>query len=166
MPKGSLICPQTSNGKHSDYITFSDNGIKTNKCVETQSCSLENPIKAKRYKPSGTQRPQPMVREGMRKNMGEVSSAISTGLFPSYHKCWAPGPPSLRSISPGLFGSGLVTKPCLTLPTSWTLACQAPLTMQFSRQESWSGLPLFSPHQIPRLAPSDTLVSLWTREPS
>ena len=103
---------------------------------------------------------------GMRKNMSEVSSAISTGLFPSYHKCWAPGPPSLRSISPGLFGSGLVTKPCLTLPTSWTLACQAPLTMQFSRQESWSGLPLFSPHQIPRLAPSDTLVSLWTREPS
>ena len=63
MPKGSLICGQTSNGKHSDYITFSDNGIKTNKHVETQSCSLENPIKAKRCKPFGTQRAQPMVRE-------------------------------------------------------------------------------------------------------
>ena len=47
--------------------------------------------------------------------MSEVSSAISTGLFPSYHKCWAPGPPPLRSISPGLVGSGLVTKSCLTL---------------------------------------------------
>ena len=63
MPKGSLICPQTPDEKHSDYITFSDNGIKINKCVETQSCSLENPIKAKRCKPFGTQRAQPMVRE-------------------------------------------------------------------------------------------------------
>ena len=24
---------------------------------------------------------------------------------------------------------------------SWTTACQAPLSMDFSRQESWSGLP-------------------------
>ena len=24
---------------------------------------------------------------------------------------------------------------------SWTVACQAPLSMEFSRQESWSGLP-------------------------
>ena len=63
MPKGSLICPQTPDEKHSDYITFSENGIKTNKHVETQSCSLENPIKAKRCKPFGTQRAQPMVRE-------------------------------------------------------------------------------------------------------
>ena len=25
--------------------------------------------------------------------------------------------------------------------TLWTVACQAPLTMEFSRQEYWSGLP-------------------------
>ena len=25
--------------------------------------------------------------------------------------------------------------------TSWTVACQAPLSMEFSRQEHWSGLP-------------------------
>ena len=29
---------------------------------------------------------------------------------------------------------------CLTLVTPWTAACQAPLSMQFSRQEYWSGL--------------------------
>ena len=27
------------------------------------------------------------------------------------------------------------------LVTSWTVACQAPLPMEFSRQEYWSGLP-------------------------
>ena len=36
---------------------------------------------------------------------------------------------------------GLVTKLCLTLVTPWTVACQAPLSMGFSRQEYWSGLP-------------------------
>ena len=36
---------------------------------------------------------------------------------------------------------GSVTKSCLTLATPRTVACQAPLTMGFSRQEYWSGLP-------------------------
>ena len=36
---------------------------------------------------------------------------------------------------------GLVAKPCPTLVTPWTAACQAPLSMGFSRQEYWSGLP-------------------------
>ena len=35
------------------------------------------------------------------------------------------------------------------LPTPWTLACQAPLTMGFSRQEYWSGLPFPSPGDLP-----------------
>ena len=39
----------------------------------------------------------------------------------------------------------LVTKSCPTLMTSWTIACQAPLSMGFSRQEYWSGLPSPSP---------------------
>ena len=34
-----------------------------------------------------------------------------------------------------------VAKSCLTLMTPWTVACQASLTMEFSRQEYWSGLP-------------------------
>ena len=36
---------------------------------------------------------------------------------------------------------GLVTKSCLTLGILWTVACQAPLSMEFPRQECWSGLP-------------------------
>ena len=40
---------------------------------------------------------------------------------------------------------GLVAKSHLTLETPWTTACQAPVSMGFSRQEYWSGLPFPSP---------------------
>ena len=33
--------------------------------------------------------------------------------------------------------------------TPWTLACQAPLSMEFSRQEYWSGLPFPFPGDLP-----------------
>ena len=33
--------------------------------------------------------------------------------------------------------------------TPWTVACQAPLSMGFSRQEDWSGLPCPSPGDLP-----------------
>ena len=33
--------------------------------------------------------------------------------------------------------------------TSWTVVCQAPLSMGFSRQEYWSGLPFPSPEDLP-----------------
>ena len=35
---------------------------------------------------------------------------------------------------------GLVTKSCPALATPWRIACQAPISMEFSRQEYWSGL--------------------------
>ena len=44
---------------------------------------------------------------------------------------------------------GLVTKLCLTFVTTWTVACHAPLSMGFSRQESWSGLPFPPPGDLP-----------------
>ena len=44
-----------------------------------------------------------------------------------------------------LFGGGLGAKSCLTLATPWTVAHQAPLSMGFSRQEYWRGLPFPSP---------------------
>ena len=33
--------------------------------------------------------------------------------------------------------------------TPWTIACQAPLSMEFSRQEYWSGLSFPSPGDLP-----------------
>ena len=47
------------------------------------------------------------------------------------------------------FGGGLVAKSCPTLATPWTIACQAPLSIGFSRQEYWSGLPFPSPGDLP-----------------
>ena len=40
-----------------------------------------------------------------------------------------------------LIGRSLVTKSFPTVAIPWTVACQAPLSMGFSRQEYWSGLP-------------------------
>ena len=46
-------------------------------------------------------------------------------------------------------GGGLVAKSCPTLVTPWTVACHASLSMGFSRQEHWSGLPFPSPGVLP-----------------
>ena len=45
-------------------------------------------------------------------------------------------------------GGGLVAKLCSTSATPWTVACQASLSIGFSRQEYWSGLPFPSPGEI------------------
>ena len=37
----------------------------------------------------------------------------------------------------------------LTVETPWTVALQALLSMEFSRQEYWSGLPFPSPGDLP-----------------
>ena len=44
---------------------------------------------------------------------------------------------------------GSVVKLCPTLETPWTATCQAPLSMGFSGQEYWSGLPFPSPGDLP-----------------
>ena len=43
----------------------------------------------------------------------------------------------------------LVATSCLTLVTPWTVAPQAPLSLGFSKQEYWSGLPFPSPGDLP-----------------
>ena len=42
-----------------------------------------------------------------------------------------------------------VAQSCPTLCDPWTVAHQAPLSMGFSRQEYWSGLPFPSPGDLP-----------------
>ena len=46
-------------------------------------------------------------------------------------------------------GGGLVAKLCPALGNSWTVTCQAPLSMGFPRQDYWSGLPFSSPGDLP-----------------
>ena len=48
-----------------------------------------------------------------------------------------------------MLGGGLDAQSCPTLATPWTAACQAPLSMGFSRQEYWGGLPFPFPEDLP-----------------
>ena len=43
----------------------------------------------------------------------------------------------------------ILTNSCPTLWDSWTVDCQAPLSMEFSMKECWSGLPFPSPGALP-----------------
>ena len=45
----------------------------------------------------------------------------------------------------------LAAKSCLTLRPPWIVAHQVSLSMGFSRQESWNGLPFPSPGDLPEL---------------
>ena len=59
-------------------------------------------------------------------------------------------------------GGGFIAKLCPTLATPWTVAWQAPLSVGFSRQEYWSGLPFPSPGDLPDPGSSWP----WPRSPS
>ena len=45
--------------------------------------------------------------------------------------------------------------------TLWTVACHAPLSMGFSRQEYWSGLLFPTPGDLPYLGKDQTQVSCF-----
>ena len=62
---------------------------------------------------------------------------------PSSDASSIPDSPSLCVRLPGHFSAV-----CL-LATPWTVACRAPLSMGFPRQEYWSGLPFPSPGDLP-----------------
>ena len=53
-----------------------------------------------------------------------------------------------KQLCPHESGS-LVAKSCPTPGTPWNAAHQAPLSMGFSSQEYWSGLPFPSPEDLP-----------------
>ena len=85
-----------------------------------------------------------------------------------------PGPRTWLFACPQGFsscgGGGLVAKLCPTLATPWTVACQAPLFMEFSKQEYWSGLSCPSPWDLPNprikpRSPASQADSLLTEPP-
>ena len=66
---------------------------------------------------------------------------------------------SAKSLSLSL---SLVAQSCLSFVIPWTVACEAPLSMGFSRQEYKSGLPFPSPGDLPD--PKIKLVSYISRQ--
>ena len=67
------------------------------------------------------------------------------GMLHLPHVHLLPGP-ELGSVSPSAGASRSVVSDSAT---HWTVDCQAPLSMEFSRQEHWSGLPFLSPGDLP-----------------
>ena len=71
----------------------------------------------------------------------------------AYSGCNSVSSQSLRQNTtsrPGVYLKSEVAQSCLTLcVTPWTVAYQASLSMGFSRQEYWSGLPFPSPGDLP-----------------
>ena len=53
-----------------------------------------------------------------------------------------------------------VAQSCPTLATPWTAAYQAPLSMGFSRQKYWSGVPLPSPLRALSSSKFDVIIFL------
>ena len=87
-------------------------------------------------------------------SLGHLAAAIAATLLLLKHSKNPPASEFLRLLPlPCLLltevghsgGGALVAKSCLTLVTSWVVACQTPLSMGYSRQEYWSGLPFSSP---------------------
>ena len=72
-------------------------------------------------------------------------------------------------LTHGLWYIVLVAKLCPTLVTPWTVDGQAPLSMEFPRQEYWSGLPFPSPEHLPDpgIEPASPALAggLFTTEP-
>ena len=75
-----------------------------------------------------------------------------------------------RDGAPSQEGKGRereVAQSCPTLRTPWTAAYQAPLSMEFSRQEYWSGVPSPSPkgvlkkREVSKHQETFSLPSLW-----
>ena len=54
----------------------------------------------------------------------------------------------IKPVNLKRIGGGLVAKSCPTLANPWTVAWQALLSMGFSRQEFWNGLPLPFPRNL------------------
>ena len=89
-------------------------------------------------------------------------------MFPSY-----PATLSSHLGSVLVCVSTLVAQSCPTLYEPRTMARQAPLSVEFSRQEYWSGLPFPSPEDLPRTGikprsptlPAGSLLSEPPRKP-
>ena len=62
---------------------------------------------------------------------------------------WGKGGEGSLFCLPPPGGGGVVAKSCPPLATPQTVPCQAPLSVEFSRQEYWSGLPFPSPGDLP-----------------
>ena len=82
-----------------------------------------------------------------------LGRSTHTSMFPTTRNCFIQ---HINSTPIGKYWTSLekvkvlLTQVCPLFATLWTVAHQAPLSMEFSRQEYWSGLPFPSPEYLPK----------------
>ena len=86
--------------------------------------------------------------------VGSCSSLISQIKNLQIPRTW----PFLTTLYPSPSGTHVVLSYVWLFVASWTVAHQVPLSMEFSRQEYWSGLPFPTPRDLPN--PGIELMSL------
>ena len=85
---------------------------------------------------------------------GTDEFSVSTDANTICHQDSTPAHQGLEQVT-GIVVAVLAAQSCLTLcdpmdcSPPWTVACQAPLSMGFSKQEYWSGLPFPFPEDLP-----------------
>ena len=100
--------------------------------------------------------------------LNHYTCAIFTYLCPSLLGPWRVSPvhPTiypLLCLSPN-HTTLLLAQWCLTLGDPWAVACQAPLFMEFPRQEYWSGLPFPPPGDLLSPGIKSESPALWRRD--
>ena len=80
---------------------------------------------------------------------GDGAPKTSLSVTAKLRVCETRGPSSIKDDSNAVCVRAKSLQLCLTLATPWPVACQAPLSMGFSRQEYWSGWPPPPPGDLP-----------------
>ena len=109
--------------------------------------------------PAPRKKPSQNHRGLRRRNALQGAGALLCVLLFSISLCWGSsestepqGVPSAphSAFSPPLFiRCCLVAMSCLNFVTPWTVACQAPMSLEFPRQEYWNELPFPSSRYLP-----------------
>ena len=92
----------------------------------------------------------------------EPMSLMSSELPGRFFTTALPGKPTYTHTHYGIFSSVQSLSRVRLCGPIWTVAHQAPLFMEFSRQEYWSGLPFPSPgqHRRPGINPKSERITL------
>ena len=89
------------------------------------------------------------------KNTGVGNHALLQRIFPTQGlqvDSLPSEPPGKPQRADGILSLIFCVRACMraqSFTTPWTVACQAPLSKEFSRQEYWSGLPFPTPGDLP-----------------
>ena len=155
--KGNCTMEQGPGCRTRDFFLFSEKGNSTKPGSSGSSWCLTADPGEGLSKMTGKGPSRIRKREGRgNRAQGEAGAGTAFTSDPGTR-----GPPSGAFLSSLLWiihvqapVKVLAAQSCLTL-TPWTVACQAPLSRGFSRQEYWSGLPFPSPghHPNPEIEP-------------